>query len=53
MTMTLNPRVQGLEDPSNPLEMFLVRVSVETGGAEVEPICPQDKSLRTVVSTFQ
>lgn len=52
-TMTLNLCVQALEDPSSPLEMSLVRVSVETGGVGVEPICPQERSLRTAVSTFQ
>ena len=50
---TLNLHVQALEDPSSPLEMPLVRVFVETGGVEVEPICPQDKSSRTAASTFQ
>lgn len=50
---TLNLRVQAPEDPSSPLEMLLVRVFVETGGVEVEPICPQDKSFLTVASIFQ
>jgi len=53
MTTTLNLHVQALEDPSSPLEMPPVRVSLETGGVEVEPICPQDKSFRIVASTFQ
>ena len=51
--MTLNLCVQALEDPSSPLEMFVALDSLETGGVEVEPICPRDKSLRTAVSTFQ
>jgi hypothetical protein len=40
--MTLNLRVQAIEDPSSPLEMPPARVSLEIGGVEVEPICPQD-----------